>query len=295
MDNLGDSRQYTLPTAPHGRMPVQCGITGSRVLLQTIVSQKLMKNRTRRTSLPEWASQITGLRERLQINQAELARRMECSAMTISRWERGLLQPSAEHFIQLGNLGDKTEAWFFWEMAGVEPAKMIQALGGNSRRMRSDNPRLEVAQPSAATGAETLSQTIGVPLLKGLVGTHGVVGDRRSLRTIPASEMIGAPAAWCPNPAYTRLARVKGHAMEPLIRQGDILAIDSYQTERSQLYGKIVVASGNQHGLCVSRLRRYDSLDVLEPETREFDPVVLSKSSGWRIVGKVLWWISPAP
>lgn len=214
--------------------------------------------------------------------------------MTISRWERGLLQPSAEHFIQLGNLGDKTEAWFFWEMAGIEPAKMIQALGGNSRRMRSDN-RLEANRLSGATPAAKSPEMIEVPLLKGFIGTHGVAGDRRSLRTIPASELMGAPAAWCPNPAYTRLARVKGHAMEPLIRQGDILAIDSFQTERADLYGKIVIASANQHGLCVSRLRRYDSLDVLEPETREFDPVVLNKSSGWRIVGKVLWWISPAP
>lgn len=254
-----------------------------------------MKKKTRITTLPEWATQITALREQLAINQAELARRMECSAMTISRWERGLLQPSAEHFIQLGNLGDKTEAWFFWEMGGIEPAKMIQALGGNSRRMRSDHSRLDVDRPSGGATSEKFSQMIEVPLLKGFVGTHGVAGDRRSLRTIPASELIGAPAAWCPNPAYTRLARVKGHAMEPLIRQGDILAIDSFQTERSQLYGKIVIALGNKHGLCVSRLRRYDSLDVLEPETREFDPLVLSKSSGWRIVGKVLWWISPAP
>lgn len=254
-----------------------------------------MKKKNRTTSLPEWATQITGLREHLQINQAELARRMECSAMTISRWERGLLQPSAEHFIQLGNLGDKTESWFFWEMAGIEPAKMIQALGGNTRR-RSDNAHMEIARSSTAEApAEKRTQMIGLPLLKGVIGTHGVAGDRRSLRTIPSGELIGAPAAWCPNPAYTRLARVKGHAMEPLIRQGDLLAIDSFQTERSQLYGKIVIASGNQHGLCVSRFRRYDSLDVLEPESREFDPLVLSKSSGWRIVGKVLWWISSAP
>ena len=81
-----------------------------------------MKNRQKRTGSPEWAQHITSLRERLGINQAELARRLECSAMTISRWERGLLQPSAEHFIQLGNLGNKSEAWFFWEMGGIQPS-----------------------------------------------------------------------------------------------------------------------------------------------------------------------------
>jgi DNA-binding transcriptional regulator YiaG len=48
-----------------------------------------LKKKNKSNSLPEWATQITALREHLTINQAELARRMECSAMTISRWERG--------------------------------------------------------------------------------------------------------------------------------------------------------------------------------------------------------------
>src|SRR5215472_6354854 len=103
---------------------------------------KKKKNKT--AAQPEWVSEIIALRERIGINQAELARRMECSAMTISRWERGLLQPSAEHFIQLGNLGNKHEAWFFWEMAGIQPAKMIEALGGSSRAKKpTEAPQMQ--------------------------------------------------------------------------------------------------------------------------------------------------------
>jgi SOS-response transcriptional repressor LexA len=255
-----------------------------------------LKKKNRPNSLPEWATQITALREHLTINQAELARRMECSAMTISRWERGLLQPSAEHFIQLGNLGDKSEAWFFWEKAGIQPAKMAHALGGISRKKRADSPGLELVRSGAATGTDQkLPQVIGVPLLKGVVGAHGAAGDHRSLRTMPVAEMVGVPASWCPNPAYTNLLRVKGHSMEPLIRQGDLIAVDSYQIERAKLYGKIVIASSHGHGLSVSRLRCYDTLEMLEAESRGCESVVLSKSSGWRIVGKVLWWIAGAP
>lgn len=256
-----------------------------------------MGKRLKASTLAEWARQITALRERFGINQAELARRMECSAMTISRWERGLLQPSAEHFIQLGNLGNKSEAWFFWEMAGIQPAKMVQALGALHGKRGLEVPQLEMAR-AGATGANSpkIRQLVGLPLLKAVVGTHGLPGDRRSsLRTIPASEIIGAPAAWCPNPAYTSLLRVKGHSMEPLIRNGDILAVDSLQIERPELYGKVVVASNEHKGLCVSRLSRYDTLDVLEAENRQYDPVVLTKANGWRVVGKVLWWISAAP
>lgn len=255
----------------------------------------VMKKKQKGPALPEWAEQITTLREALEINQAELARRMECSAMTISRWERGLLQPSAEHFIQLGNLGDKSDAWFFWEMAGIQASKMVQALGGSRQRSFLPAPNLERARAGAGVAAGKSSPVVSLPLLKAVVGAHGFPGDRRSLRTIPATEVVGAPADWCPNPAYTSLLRVKGHSMEPLIRNGDIVAVDAFQTERAELYGKILVASHPQKGLCVTRLHRYDSLDVLEAENREYDAVVLSKASGWRIVGKVLWWISAAP
>jgi phage repressor protein C with HTH and peptisase S24 domain len=263
---------------------------------RVMIDGTFMRKKGKGNSLAEWATQITALREHLKINQAELARRMECSAMTISRWERGLLQPSAEHFVQLGNLGDKGEAWFFWEKAGIQPAKMVQALSGTSRKRGADLRPLDLARAGKNGGIEEkLAPVVGLPLLKGVAGTHDAEGDRRSLRTIPVSEMFGAPAAWCPNPSYTSLVRVKGHSMEPLIRQGDLIAVDSFQSERTQLYGRIVVASSHQRGLCVSRLRRYETLEVLEAENREFDPFVLSKSSGWRIVGKVLWWISTAP
>src|SRR3954454_25240981 len=110
-----------------------------------IMKSTLMRRRDKGNSLPEWATKITALREHLEINQAQLARRMECSAMTISRWERGLLQPSAEHFIQLGNLGSKAEGWFFWEMAGIQPAKMLDALTGSARKRSLDAPPLERA------------------------------------------------------------------------------------------------------------------------------------------------------
>ena len=257
-----------------------------------------MSRRAKRATLPEWALQITALRERLQINQAELARRMQCSAMTISRWERGLLQPSAEHFIQLGNHGNKNEAWFFWEMAGIQPAKMIEALSGSSRAKRLlDGPQLQPARTGAQPDStEKLPAVVGLPLLKAVIGSYGVPGDKRSsLRTIPSSDLIGVPASWCPNPSYTSLLRVKGTSMEPLIRNGDIVAVDSFQTERNDLYGELVVAANEDMGLSVARLRRYDGFELLEGESRQYDPVVLNNAREYRIVGKVLWWISSTP
>lgn len=82
--------------------------------------------------------------------------------------------------------------------------------------------------------------------------------------------------------------------MEPLIRNGDIVAVDSYQTERNELYGKLVIAASEDMGLSVARLRHYDGFEVLEGENRQYDPVVLNKARDHRIVAKVLWWISSA-
>lgn len=256
-----------------------------------------MKRKSKRTVLPEWGLQITALRERLGINQAELARRMECSAMTISRWERGLLQPSAEHFIQLGNLADKSEAWFFWEMGGVRPAKVLEALQASPRAQRASGALqrgdLEGQGQARKPRRTALAE---IPVLKAAIGTHGQPGDRRSsLRAIPASSVVTLPASWCANPAYTSLLRVKGQSMEPVLRNGDLVAVDSFQTERRELYGQLVVVANEETGLSVSRLRRYDTLDVLQAENRQYEPVILNKAAGWRIVGKVVWWISGTP
>lgn len=253
-----------------------------------------MKNKPKRIASPQWAQHITSLRDRMGINQAELARRMECSAMTISRWERGLLQPSAEHFIQLGNLGNRNEAWFFWEMGGVQPAKVVDALDGSRSKKVVDVPLLPDTRGKASDSQnESTSKLTAIPVLKAVVGTHGVPGDRRSsTRGVAASSTIGVPNLWCPNPAYTSLIRVKGHSMEPLIRQGDLVAVDSFQTERKNLYGQVIVAGTDESGLCLARLRRYDNIDLLEAEDRKYDSVVLTRGNRWRIVGKVLWWIS---
>lgn len=249
--------------------------------------------------VPEWAARIITLRRHFKMSQGELAKRMECSAMTISRWERGLLAPTSHYYIQLGNLAGKNDSWFFWERAGLQIADVARALPGTrASGALTEVPPLEDARAGTGTrvSAATVEQMVALPVLKAVAGTHGSRGDKKlSLDSIPSSKLMGAPAEWCPNPRYTSLLRVRGHSMEPLLRDGVILAVDSFQTDRSGLDGKIVVVAHEENGLCVSRFRRYQGVDVLESENREYEGIVLGKNSGWRIIGKVLWWISAAP
>lgn len=104
---------------------------------------------------------------------------------------------------------------------------------------------------------------------------------------VPPESMLAAPSEWCPNPASTICLRVKGNSMGPSIQDDYIIAVDSSQVERPKLYGKIVVAWHKDEGLIVSRLQRFDSTELLLPDSRGYPPVSLS---GWRILGKVLWW-----
>jgi len=248
-----------------------------------------------RKTLPEWARRIESLRKRLKISQGELARRMQCSAMTISRWERGLLAPSSDHYVQLGKLSNKQDCWFFWERAGIQVADVVRALPERVMA-KLPAPQLEAAHAGVSAMDRESKRMIAVPMLKAVAGSHGTHGDRKlGLGVVDASRIMGAPADWCPNPRYTSLLRVRGHSMQPLIPDGAIVAVDSFDTDGMNLDGKIVVVTNDEKGICVSRLRRYAELQVLEPENREYEPIVVDREHDWRILGRVLWWISPAP
>jgi phage repressor protein C with HTH and peptisase S24 domain len=258
-----------------------------------------MPKRKRKDHAPtEWAEQIRSLRQKLGISQGELARKLDCSAMTVSRWENGQLAPTARYYVELGKLAGKQDCWFYWGRAGLQSSDVMPVLTERERKQYPSRAEdhMELAAAGVARDGARKQTVVPIPVLQATVGTHGGQGDRHgNLNYIPAREVMGAPLEWCPNPSYTSLLRVRGHSMEPLIHDGDIAAVDSSQTDRAQLDGKVVIVTSEEKGLCVSRLRRYPKFDVLESENREYQAVVLGKSSGWRIVARVLWWISAAP
>jgi SOS-response transcriptional repressor LexA len=258
----------------------------------------MVKKQNRGNPASDWVQKIRGLRQRLQVPQGELARLLDCSAMTVSRWENGQLSPTAHYYIELGKLAGERDCWFYWEKAGLHSSDVLRVLPERERRQLPAVAMLDFAEAGGGKEGEgqKKGKVVAIPVLQAVAGTHGGHGDlMESLSHIPAKEVMGAPVDWCPNPSYTSLLRIRGHSMEPLIRDGDIAAVDSSQTDRTQLDGKVVIVTNEERGLCVSRLRRYPKFDVLESENREYEPVMLGKTSGSRIVARVLWWISAAP
>ena len=84
--------------------------------------------------------------------------------------------------------------------------------------------------------------------------------------------------------------------MVPTICDGYVVAVDSSQTDRSKLDGEIVIAWNKDKGLTVSRFKRYDHTETLQPENPQHESITLGKKNDrWRIVAKALWWIGKAP
>ena len=66
------------------------------------------------------------------------------------------------------------------------------------------------------------------------------------------------------------------------------------QNDHTLLNGKIVVAWHREKGSTVSRFKRYDHTEVLEPENRGYESITLSTKNNWKVIAKVLWWIGKA-
>ncbi len=69
--------------------------------------------------LPPWSKRIKSFRQKSGLSQAEFGKRLNCSPMQISRWERGLLKPPVACLIALGKQAGPPDGWLFWNMAGI--------------------------------------------------------------------------------------------------------------------------------------------------------------------------------
>jgi SOS-response transcriptional repressor LexA len=168
----------------------------------------------------------------------------------------------------------------------------------NLGRRISQHPLIDFRIVHAGSGEKKSStpQLVAIPLLKVAVASDGGRGDTSTLlHDAPVESVIAAPKEWCPNPESTTCLRVRGNSMTPLIYDGYILAVDTSQTDTLELNGKVVIAWHKDMGLMVSRLQHYDHTEVLQPENKANESIVLNNRHKWKIFAKVLWWIGKAP
>ncbi len=202
------------------------------------------RSKPRLSPKPDWATTVAELRRGLNLSQTEFGQRLHSSAMAISRWERGVQEPPAGSYVELGTLAGDSLCWYFWGRAGLRKEDLMRMLPEFSRKLARPNT-IDIRVASAGSGHKKSKapQLVAIPLLKVVAASHGEKGDNSAvLHDAPVESMIAAPKEWCPNPAATTCLRVQGNSMSPLIYDGYILAVDSSQTDRSKLNGKIVIA-----------------------------------------------------
>ena len=243
---------------------------------------------------PDWSREILALRRRLKLSQSDFASRLDMSAMSVSRWERAQIEPTAESYIRLGNLCQGPVCWFFWGRAGIKAMDIVKVLPVARRRLNQGRIG-SVQVVNAGAGKHISAKTsdfVAIPILPVDAATLGEHSDEVSdIDLVQPESLWAAPASWCPNPAQTISLRVKGNSMSPLILNGYIIAVDTSNISREELLGQIVVAWNKKaRQLVVSRLLRFDNTDVLVSDQRENQSISLASESAWRIVGKVLWW-----
>jgi SOS-response transcriptional repressor LexA len=253
-----------------------------------------------RSPSSEWVAKILQLRKHLGLNQSEFASRLNYSAMALSRWESGLHEPTAEAYLRMGNLAEQSASNWFWTRAGLKSSDLSRMFPeGSGVLRREDFPDFEIVVARSGgkrPAAKTKPKLVAIPLLAVHAGTHGAKGDQVvDLDQAEVSEMIAAPAQWCPNPATTSCLRVRGASMSPTIYDGDIVVVDSTQNEAKDLNGKIIVAWHQATGLTLSRFLMMKGVQLLESENRDYKPISVGRDRNWRIVGKVLWWIRKSP
>src|SRR5437763_1979635 len=81
------------------------------------------------------ADAVVELRKRLRFSQSLMGRALHCSAMEISRIERGG-RLSASLCVQLGDLAGDPGCWYFWERAGLRAADVLRLVPHVQRRLR---------------------------------------------------------------------------------------------------------------------------------------------------------------
>lgn len=90
-----------------------------------------------KSSLPfdlECSTAIAELRHQFKLSQTEFGKKFHSSAMAVSRWERGVQEPTSGSYIELGNLAGDPNCWYFWGRAGLRYEDLMRVVPQVRRR-----------------------------------------------------------------------------------------------------------------------------------------------------------------
>lgn len=228
---------------------------------------------------PPWAARIYEARKREGLDQSQLAERLGVTQKTVSRWETGEDEPQSRRYMDLGRLFEADRP-FFWEQAGIKRSDLA-------------GPSLVFSRGPKKGRKQQGPDLIYVPRLAGAIAA----GDPRPIDESEVEEVIPMPREWTRHPDSTVCLRVKGDSMSPLIEDGYLIIVDTAAREPGALVNEMVAAVDSRGDSTVKWLRLVDGEYMLLPQhtSPRLPPILISRTEGWRIAGRVLRWIGQPP
>ncbi len=241
----------------------------------------------------EWGTRVKKLRNSLDLSQGKFARALGVTPVAVSQWERGKKKPSTDRYIQMGKMALAPEYWYFFEKAGLNRSDIYRLMPeieatvlARIEKRRIPEIKIVSASKLKCGGPHNPGKAayFALPLLKDAAAAGPALlvdeSEIESYIIVPASQAR-------PGPDWITCIRVHGDSMEPILKQGYIVAVDSSVTDPLKLQEKMVVAYVDE-GVTIKHLDRVGNQWVLAPENKAYRQQPLGHDD--RIIGRVAWW-----
>ncbi|HET7871129.1 MAG TPA: S24 family peptidase [Terriglobales bacterium] len=241
---------------------------------------------------PEWAAHIAKLMKEQQLSQRAFAAKLNVTQSSVSLWVLGKSEPKPEHYFRMAKIWPESSTIPFFLKRATDTSGAVQVKGLS--QMLSSMKKPVVGTRRAGKGT-FVSEPVQIPLLK----DAAAAGTPRQMQEEEIDEILPLPASLCPHPDQIVCFRIAGDSMSPILEEGYIVAVDTDQHDQARLNTQMVAARDPEGGVTVKWLRRVGRDWMLVPQhtSKRHQPVILTRGNnsdegaGWKIVGKVLWWI----
>jgi DNA-binding XRE family transcriptional regulator len=219
---------------------------------------------------PEWPGHILKFMKGLGVSQAGLAAKLNVTQQAVNNWIKGKREPAAE---------------MYYRMARLNP--VLPQADLLITRARVISKAAFPPLPEKPSGGAIPQSAVQVPLIK-----------MPSPAFSDVERMLPFPDFFLDNAAGKVVCfRAADDAMSPMIEPGFIFAVDLAQNDVSRMRNEMVAACDRQGRITVRWLKRSGAKAHLTGQNakRAFAPIMVDPDGtsieGWKVVGKVLWWI----
>ncbi len=204
------------------------------------------------------------LRQTLGLGQSAFAKLLGVNQASIPRWENDQRPMPVAVLLKAATLAPPEQEDEWYEMAGIRGG-IGHAVGTMSQHMVVERGFRSAPLVSDPAGAG-----------------RGALHESKNIEgqlSLPPDLVTGEVAC----------VRVHGDSMEPLIPDRSVVAVDCLQVNARKLLGKVIAAQHDVEGVVVKRLRSHEGKLILVSENPIYPPIEFKP--GWRIAGRVEWWI----